>query len=185
MTQPSITIKTPLDDATVDRLRSGDLVSISGVIYTARDAAHERMAAAIAEGRDLPFDPTGQMIYYVGPTPAKPGMVIGSAGPTTASRMDPYTPALIERGLKGMIGKGRRSPAVLAAMKQHRCVYFGAVEGTAALLADCIKSAEVIAYPDLDSEAVRRLEVEDFPAVVVNDIYGGDLYEEGRSRYRR
>ena len=185
MTQPSITIKSPLEDDALDQLRSGDLVSISGVIYTARDAAHARMSAAIAEGRELPFDPVGQVIYYVGPTPAKPGMVIGSAGPTTASRMDPYTPMLIERGLKGMIGKGRRSPEVLASMRKHKCVYFGAVEGTAALLAACIKSAEVIAYHDLDSEAVRRLEVKNFPAIVVNDIHGNDLYEEGRQRYRR
>jgi fumarate hydratase subunit beta len=185
MTRRSTSIQTPLTDESIAELRSGDLVSFSGVVYTARDAAHERMSAAILEGGELPFDPAGQVIYYVGPTPAKPGMVIGAAGPTTASRMDPYTPMLIERGLKGMIGKGRRSAEVRAAIQSYRCVYFGAVEGTAALLAGRIKSAEVIAYPDLDSEAVRRLEVENFPAVVVNDIHGGDLYEEGRKRYQR
>lgn len=185
MSRKPIKIQTPLRGEDIKNLRFGDFVSLSGVIYAARDAAHSRMWDAVNAGQDLPFDPAGQVVYYVGPTPAKPGRVIGSAGPTTASRMDPYTPFLIERGLTGMIGKGRRSPAVREAMARHGCIYFGAVEGTAALLADRIRSAEVVAYEDLDSEALRRLVVEDFPVVVVNDLHGGDLYEEGRKKYQR
>ena len=158
---------------------------ISGTVLTARDAAHERFARAIAAGESLPVDIVGQTIYFVGPTPARPGHVIGSAGPTTASRMDPYSPLLIERGLRAMIGKGRRSPAVKQSMLAHGCVYFGAVEGTAALLSKCIMASEVIAYDDLGTEAVRRLEVVDFPAFVVNDLHGGDLYVEGQARWRR
>jgi fumarate hydratase subunit beta len=154
-------------------------------MVTARDAAHERFAAAISAGEDLPFDPHGQLLYFVGPTPARPGRVIGSAGPTTASRMDPYSPLLIERGLRAMIGKGRRSDAVKRSMHEHGCVYFGAVEGTAALLAQTVVSAEVIAYADLGAEAVHRLEVVDFPAVVVNDLHGGDAYLDGPNRWRR
>jgi fumarate hydratase subunit beta len=178
-------LTTPLSDSDVSRLRAGDFVYFSGVLFTARDAAHERFAETLAQDGSLPFDPRGQVIYYVGPTPAKPGHPIGSAGPTTASRMDPYAPLLIQRGLKGMIGKGRRNDAVVAAMKKYQCVYFGAVEGTAALIARTVQSCQVIAYGDLGTEAVHRLVVKDFPAVVVNDTEGRDLYQEGRNRYRR
>jgi fumarate hydratase subunit beta len=178
-------LTTPLSDGDVSRLDVGDLVYLSGVLYTARDAAHERFAGTLTQGGPLPFDPRGQVIYYVGPTPAKPGHPIGSAGPTTASRMDPYAPLLIQRGLKGMIGKGRRNEAVVAAMKKYQCVYFGAVEGTAALIARTVQSCQVIAYGDLGTEAVHRLVVKDFPVVVVNDTKGRDLYQEGRNQYRR
>ena len=180
-----IDLAVPFRPEDAQDLRAGDSVALSGVIYTARDAAHARFAAAIAAGEPLPFDPADQVIYFVGPTPARPGHPIGSAGPTTASRMDPYSPLLIEHGLRGMIGKGLRSEAVQEAMREHGCVYFGAVEGTAALLARCVKEAEIIAYEDLGAEAIRRLVVEDFPVVVVNDLYGGDLYEEGRKKWRR
>ena len=181
----TIYIETPLTRDTLNVLHSGDQVQIFGVIYTARDAAHERMWQAIQQGKELPFDPKGQIVFYVGPTPAPPGRIIGSAGPTTASRMDPFTPMLIERGLKGMIGKGRRSEKVRKTAMKHGCVYFGAVEGTAALLSDCIQHAEVVAFEDLGPEAVYRLTVNSFPAIVVNDLQGGDLYEEGRNLYRR
>lgn len=180
-----IQLKTPLSPEDIEPLRSGDVVLLSGVMYTARDAAHARMKAAIEAGEPMPFDPEGQVVYFTGPTPARPGHVLGPAGPTTASRMDPYSPLLIERGLRGMVGKGLRSEAVLAAMREHGCAYFGAVEGTAALLADRVKEAEVIAYEDLGAEAIRRLVVEDFSVVVVNDLHGGDLYREGRARWRR
>lgn len=156
---------------------------LSGVIYGARDAAHVRLAETIKANKKIPFNLKRQIIYYVGPTPAKPGHPIGSAGPTTASRMDLYTPLLIERGLKGMIGKGRRSEDVLSAMKKYKCVYFGAVEGTAAIISRTIKSAEIIAYEDLGPEAIYRFVVKDFPVVVINDIYGGDLYQEGKEKY--
>lgn len=180
-----IQLHTPFSIEDVERLRIGDIVNISGPIFTARDAAHKRMSETILKGERLPFDLSGQVIYYVGPTPAKPGRIIGSAGPTTASRMDFYTPVLIERGLKGTIGKGRRSQAVRDAMQKHRCVYFGALEGAAALIAQCVKSVEVIAYEDLGTEAIRHLIVDGFPATVVNDAYGGDLYCEGQGRYRK
>lgn len=178
-------ITTPLTDEAVASLRTGDKVAITGVIYTARDAAHNRMTEALREGAPLPFDIRGQIVYYVGPTPAPPGQVIGSAGPTTSGRMDSYTPPLLALGLKGMIGKGSRSAAVKEAMREHRAVYLAAVGGAGALLARCIKGAQVVAYGDLGPEAVYRLEVEDFPAMVVNDIYGGDLYREGKERYRK
>lgn len=181
----TILLETPLTSDTLNFLRSGDQVQIFGVIYTARDAAHARMWEAIQQGRELPFDPQGQILYYVGPTPPPPGRIIGSAGPTTASRMDPFTPMLIERGLKGMIGKGRRSESVRQAAIAHGCVYFGSVEGTAALLSGCIQDAEVVAFADLGPEAVYRLTVSGFPAVVVNDLHGRDLYEEGRLLYHR
>jgi fumarate hydratase subunit beta len=181
----TVYIETPLTPSTLHGLHSGDQVQIFGVIYTGRDAAHERMYRAIQQGRELPFDPQGQIIFYVGPTPAPPGRIIGAAGPTTASRMDPYTPMLIERGLKGMIGKGRRSERVRQTAMAHGCVYFGSVEGTAALLSDCIQQAEVVAFEDLGPEAVYRLTVAGFPAIVVNDLHGNDLYEAGRKRYRR
>lgn len=184
MTEP-IRITPPLTDAVIDKLKAGDKVSITGVLYTARDAAHKRLVELLDKGGSLPFDIKGQIIYYVGPTPAKPGMVIGSAGPTTSGRMDAYTPKLLSLGLKGMIGKGARSNEVLEAMKRHRAVYFAAVGGAAALIAKSIKKAEVIAYDDLGTEAVRRLEVVDFPAIVVNDASGGDLFVQGVEKYRK
>ncbi len=180
-----IRLTAPLDPEDIRELRTGDIVRLSGTIYTARDAAHARMAEAVAAGEPLPFEPEGQVVYFTGPAPARPGHALGPAGPTTASRMDPYSPLLVERGLLGMVGKGRRSEEVKRAMREHGCVYFGAVEGTAALLARCVKEAEVIAYEDLGTEAIRKLLVEDFPAVVVNDLHGGDLYQEGRERWRR
>jgi len=178
-------LTTPLTDRVVEQLRAGDKVSITGVIYVGRDAAHKRMVAALEAGEPLPFDPRGQIIYYMGPAPAKPGDPIGSAGPTTSYRMDPYTPKMLEAGLKGMIGKGNRSMPVREAMQKHRAVYLGAIGGAGALIAKSIKSATVIAYDDLGAEALRRLEVEDFPAIVVNDIYGGDAYEDGLKQFNR
>jgi fumarate hydratase subunit beta len=178
-------LETPLERRDLEPLESGDVVLLHGVVYTARDAAHARMKDAIEDGEPLPFDPEGQIIYFTGPAPARPGSVLGPAGPTTASRMDPFSPLLIERGLKGMVGKGARSEEVKWSMREHGCVYLGAVEGTAALLADRVKEAEVVAYEDLGPEAVRRLVVEDFPVVVINDLRGGDLYIEGRARWRR
>lgn len=175
----------PLDDETLTDLRTGDSVLLSGPLVTARDAAHARFAEAIERGENLPFDPDGETLYFVGPTPARPGHVIGSAGPTTASRCDPWSPLLVERGLRAMIGKGRRSQTVKDSMREHGCVYLGAIEGTAALLSQCIVAAEVIGYEDLGTEAVRRLEVREFPALVVNDVLGGDLYIEGPARWRR
>jgi fumarate hydratase subunit beta len=177
-------LTTPLKNSDLEKLKAGDTVKISGVIYTARDAAHARLVKLLEEGKELPFDPKGQVIYYVGPTPPKPGKVIGSAGPTTSYRMDPYAPQMIEAGLKGMIGKGSRSKEVKEAIVKHKAVYFAAVGGAAALIAQSIKSAEVIAYEDLGAEAIRRLEVEDFPVIVINDIYGNDLYEIGQKEYR-
>ncbi len=178
-------LKTPLTEEDLKALKVGDMVELSGVIYTARDAAHARLVKLIEEGKELPFDLSGQIIYYVGPTPAKPGKVIGSAGPTTSYRMDPYAPLLIEKGLKGMIGKGGRGDNVKKAIKEHGAVYFAAVGGAAALIAKCIKKSEVIAYEDLGPEAIRRLEVEDLPVIVVNDIYGDDLYEIGQEKFKK
>jgi fumarate hydratase subunit beta len=180
-----VRLETPLGTPDVEPLRSGNLARLYGVVYTARDAAHARMKEAIEKGEPLPFDPEGQVVYFTGPAPARPGSTLGPAGPTTASRMDPYSPLLIERGLRGMVGKGARSEGVQEFMRKNGCVYFGAVEGTAALLADRVEEAEVVAYEDLGPEAVRRLLVEDFPVVVVNDLHGGDLYREGRERWRR
>jgi len=180
-----IRLEAPLLREELEPLRTGDVVRLNGVIYIARDAAHARMKQSIETGKPLPLNPEGNIVYYSGPAPARPGRALGPAGPTTASRMDPYAPLLIERGLRGMIGKGVRSETVIESMREHGCVYFGAVEGTAALLADCVKEAEVIAYEDLGAEAVHRLFVEEFPVVVVNDLYGGDLYREGRERWRR
>jgi len=167
----------PLTDGDVLPLRVGDRVLISGVIYSARDAAHRRMAEALARGDELPFGPTGQIIYYMGPSPAPPGRPIGSAGPTTSYRMDGWAPALYAAGVRATMGKGPRSAEVRRAIREHRALYLAAVGGAGALLARCVKAAEVIAYPDLGPEAVRRLVVEEFPAVVVNDAHGGDLYE--------
>ncbi|MFW0884262.1 Fe-S-containing hydro-lyase [Candidatus Acidulodesulfobacterium sp. H_13] len=176
-------LSTPLTDDTILSLRTGDEVSISGEIYTARDQAHFRLVKLIEENKPLPFDIQGQIIYYVGPTPERPGEVIGSAGPTTSYRMDAYAPTLIKLGLKGMIGKGKRSIEVREAMQKYKAVYFGAIGGAGALISKTIKDAKVIAYEDLLSEAVRKLLVEDFRVVVINDAYGGDLYEDGKKQY--
>jgi len=184
MTEP-ILIKTPLTDKDVEKLKIGDRVMVSGVIYTGRDAAHKRLFDLLKEGKELPFDIRGQIIYYVGPTPAKPGQVFGSAGPTTSYRMDAYAPALMEKGLKGMIGKGMRSDAVKEAMKQHKAIYFAATGGAGALLGKKVKKAEVVAYEDLGPEAIRRLEVENLPVIVINDVKGNDLYIEGERKYRQ
>ncbi len=178
-------IMSPFDTVTVERLTAGTRVLISGVIYTARDAAHKRMVAALDGGEELPFDLHRQTIYYVGPSPARPGRVIGSAGPTTSSRMDIFTPRLMEAGLKAMIGKGGRSAAVREAIGRYRGVYFVTVGGAAALIAGAIKAAEIVAYEDLGTESIRRLEVEGFPAIVGNDTHGGDLFEQGQAAYRR
>jgi fumarate hydratase subunit beta len=178
-------VTSPLDERTIEGLKAGDQVLISGVIYTARDAAHKRLTEALDRGEEPPFNFHGQTIYYMGPSPAKPGGVIGAAGPTTSGRMDPYSPRLISEGLKVMIGKGRRSPEVKQAIKEHKGVYLAAIGGAGALIARSIKKSEVVAYEDLGAEAVRRLEVEDFPATVVNDANGGDLYEEGKAMYRK
>ena len=180
-----ISISAPLSDEVVTGLRSGDKVLIDGIIYTGRDAAHKRLVALLERGESLPFALAGQIIYFVGPTPARPGRAVGSAGPTTSYRMDAYSPRLISRGLKGMIGKGARSKDVIEAMKQYKCVYMAAVGGAGALIAQSIKKSEVIAYEDLGPEAIRRMEVENFPAVVVNDVLGNDLYREGVQRYRK
>lgn len=179
-----IRLRTPLSDEDVEKLKIGDRVLISGIIYTGRDAAHKRLFGLIKEGKGLPFDMKGQIVYYVGPTPAKPGQVLGSAGPTTSYRMDAYSPALLEKGLKGMIGKGMRSEAVKEAMKKFKAVYFAATGGAGALLAKRVKKAEIVAYEDLGPEAIRRLEVEDLPVIVVNDVRGDDLYIEGEKKYR-
>ncbi len=178
-------LSTPLSDQDVEKLRMGDRVLFDGVVYTARDAAHRRLVDLIKEGKELPFDLSGQVIYYVGPSPARPGHVIGSAGPTSSYRMDPSSPYLIAKGLKGMVGKGPRSQGVVDAMMKYKCVYFATVGGAGALLAKAIKKSEVIAYEDLGPEAIRRLEVEDFPAIVAQDVYGGNLYVEGVKRYAR
>ncbi|MFN8507563.1 MAG: Fe-S-containing hydro-lyase [Dehalococcoidia bacterium] len=180
----SIALTTPLTDAVIDGLKVGDHVTFSGVIYTARDAAHKRLIELTKKGEPLPIDLTGQVIYYVGPTPPRPGAVIGSAGPTTAMRLDPYTEPMLELGLKGIIGKGGRGPAVRDAIKNHHALYCIAVGGTGALLNRHIKKAEVVAFEDLGTEAIRRLEVEGFPAIVVNDCRGNDLLEEGKLQYR-
>lgn len=182
MSQP-IKLTTPLTERDVEQLSIGDKVLLSGVLYTGRDAAHKRLFDLLNEGKELPIDITGQVIYYVGPTPARPGRPIGSAGPTTSYRMDPYAPKLIELGLKGMIGKGNRSKAVIDAMKRFKAVYFGATGGAGALIAKRIKKAEVVAYPDLGPEAIQRLEVQDFPLTVINDTRGNDLYAEAIKRY--
>lgn len=177
-------IMLPLTDGDINELKAGDEVLLNGVVYVARDAAHKRIIEALESGEPLPFDIGGQTIYYMGPSPARRGQVIGSAGPTTSGRMDSYSPRLLAEGLKGMIGKGMRSRGVRDAIKQHKAVYFAAVGGAGALASHNIKKSEVIAYEELGAEAVRRLEVVDFPVRVVNDIYGGDLYQEGKARYR-
>lgn len=177
-------ITTPLDKQTALSLKAGDNVTLTGYIYTARDAAHKRMCEALENGLNLPFDIKDQIIYYVGPTPKKEGQVIGSCGPTTSGRMDAYAPRLIELGLKGMVGKGERNSDVVEAMKKHGAVYFGAIGGAGALIAKHIKSSEIIAYDDLGTEAVCRIYVEDFPVTVVIDSYGNNIYEIGRNKYK-
>ena len=176
-------LTTPLTDEVIEQLHAGDKVTLTGTLYVGRDAAHKRLVAALDAGEPLPFDPQGQIIYYMGPSPAKPGQPIGSAGPTTSGRMDPYAPRLMEVGLKGMIGKGNRSQAVKDAIRKYKAVYFAATGGAGALIAKSVKKAEVIAYEDLGAEALWKLEVEDFPATVINDIYGGDAYEDGVRQY--
>jgi fumarate hydratase subunit beta len=178
-------ISTPLSDEDVASLEAGDRVRITGVLYTARDAAHGRLRPLIEKGERLPIDVQGAIIYYTGPSPARPGDVVGSIGPTTASRMDPYTPALLRLGLKATIGKGYRGQAVKDALRQYRAVYLGAIGGAGAVLSRHVKKLEVVAYEDLGTEAIRRLEVEGFPAIVVNDCHGGDLYQDGRQAYAR
>ena len=179
----AISIKAPLSREDARKLKSGDSCLLSGVIYTARDAAHKRLCELVEQGKKLPMDIQNSVIYFVGPTPAKPGEVIGSAGPTTSYRMDAYSPMLIAQGQTGMIGKGKRSAEVINAMKEHGAVYFGAIGGCGALLSQCIKKSEIIAYEDLGAEAIRRLEVEDFPVVVIIDSEGNNLYETGRAAY--
>ena len=176
-------IQLPITREIARTIRSGESCLLSGVIYTARDAAHKRLCELLREGRPLPFDVKDATIYYVGPTPAKPGRVIGSAGPTTSYRMDAYSPAMIAAGETGMIGKGKRSAEVVAAMKQYGAVYFAAIGGAGALLSSCIKTAEIVCYEDLGAEAVRRLEVENLPVVCVIDSEGNNLYETGRTAY--
>ena len=178
-------ITTPLTADTVKNLRAGDVVRITGPVYTARDAAHKRMTEALAAGKPLPFDITGQVVYYVGPSPTKPGEVVGSAGPTTSGRMDKYTPTLIEKGMRGMIGKGSRSKEVIDACVKYGAVYFVAVGGAAAVISQSIKGEEMIAYEDLGPEAIRRYEVEDFPAIVCIDAEGNDFYKAGIAKYRK
>ena len=178
-------LTTPLTDADVESLKAGDRVRITGVLYTARDAAHARLLPLIEQGQPLPIDVKGAIIYYTGPTPPQPGQVIGAIGPTTASRMDKFTPALLKLGLKATIGKGYRSQAVKDALKQFKGIYFGTVGGAGALLSRHIKKAEFVAYEDLGTEAIRRLEVEEFPTIVLNDCHGGDLYQDGQKQYAR
>ena len=178
-------IKTPLRPEDVDKLRAGDKVNLNGFIYTARDAAHKRLVELIKEGKSLPLPLDGQIIYYVGPSPTPPGKPIGSAGPTTSGRMDPYAPVLIEHGLRGMIGKGERAAGVVEAMQKYGAVYFAATGGAAALLSKRITKAEINAYPELGAEAINRLTIENFPVIVAQDRYGGNIYKEGQKRYAR
>ncbi|MEW6657649.1 MAG: Fe-S-containing hydro-lyase [Thermodesulfobacteriota bacterium] len=181
----TVKLTPPLTDKDVEVLEIGDRVLVSGVIYTARDAAHKRLVDLLAAGQVLPVDFKGQILYYVGPSPARPGRVIGAAGPTTSYRMDSYTPTMLQLGCKAMIGKGKRSPEVIAALQQYKAVYLGATGGAGALISQCIKQAQVVAFPELGPEAVHRLEVEDLPAIVINDCQGRDLYEIGIKQYRR
>jgi fumarate hydratase subunit beta len=180
-----IELVTPLSTEMISVLRAGDSVVVTGQVYTARDAAHRRLLDLIASGKEIPIPIEGQVIYYVGPSPAPPGRVIGAAGPTTSYRMDPYTPKLLELGLKGMIGKGKRSKEVIDAMVKYKAVYLAAIGGAGALMAQAVKEAQVVAYEDLGPEAIRRLTVHKLPAVVVNDILGNDLYAEGQRAYRQ
>jgi len=178
-------ITSPIDTEIIEKLTVGTRVLISGVIYAARDAAHRRLIQALDKGDKLPFDLDGQTLYYMGPSPAKPGQVIGSAGPTTSGRMDIYTPRLIALGIRAMIGKGNRSLAVKEAIKKYKAVYFATIGGAGALLAKSIKQVKVIAYEDVGTEAILQLNVENFPAIVANDVYGEDLFEQSKARYQR
>jgi fumarate hydratase subunit beta len=177
-------IQLPMSEIIVENLRAGDSLLLSGVIYVARDAAHKRMIDVLMRGQSLPFDVKDQIIYYMGPSPARPGKVIGAAGPTTSGRMDVYSELLMEQGLKGMIGKGSRSAAVKQSMRKHKTVYFGAIGGAGALLSKTISKCEIIGFKELGAEALRKIEVIQFPVTVINDIYGGDLYLEGKGRFR-
>jgi fumarate hydratase subunit beta len=185
-TEPKVAkhVSLPLSDDLLKELHAGDELLLTGVMYVGRDAAHKRMIEALQAEKPLPVDLKGQVIYFMGPSPAKPGKAIGSAGPTSSYRMDTYSPRLIAEGLKGMIGKGMRSKEVKEAMKKYHAVYLGAIGGAGALISSCIKKVDVVAYEDLGTEALRRIEVEDFSVTVINDMYGGDLYEEGRARFR-
>jgi fumarate hydratase subunit beta len=177
-------LKLPLSEKDIAGLKAGDNVLLTGVMYVARDTAHKRIVDALEKGQKPPFELKGQTIYYMGPAPAKPGHAIGSAGPTSSYRMDSYAPRLMEAGLKGMIGKGQRTQPVLGAIKKDKAVYFAAIGGAGALISKSITKSEIIAYEELGAEAVRRIEVEDFPATVINDIYGGDLYVQGKAKYK-
>jgi fumarate hydratase subunit beta len=181
----TVEVETPLTEERAAALRAGDVVSITGYVYTARDAAHKRLMALLSQGLELPIDLRGQILYYVGPAPAKPGYVSGPAGPTSSSRMDPYTPALLDMGLRGMIGKGFRSKKVIESMKKNGAVYFAAVGGAAAVIARSIKESDLVAYGDLGPEAIRRYYVQDLPAIVVIDSAGNDLYESEPPKYAR
>ncbi len=179
------TIETPVSDEVIAKLKAGDNIYINGFLYTGRDSAHKKLIELVEEGEELPMDIKGQFIYYVGPTPARPGNPIGSAGPTTSYRMDPYAPQLYSLGLKGTIGKGSRSEQVKEALKKYEAVYLASVGGAGALISKSIAEAEVIAYPELGPEAIRKVKVEHFPCIVINDMYGGDLYEEGKNKYKK
>ena len=178
-------IKLPLTEDVIKDLHAGDNVLLSGTVFVARDAAHRLMVESIKQGQPLPFDINGQTIYYMGPSPSRPGQVIGAAGPTTSGRMDTFSPLLIKEGLRGMIGKGNRSRSVKEAIISHKAIYFAAIGGIGALISKRIKKSEIIAYPELGAEAIRKIEVEDFPVTVINDVYGNDLYEQGKARYRK
>jgi fumarate hydratase subunit beta len=178
-------IKTPVSDKTIEKLRAGDKVFITGTLYTGRDSAHKKLIDLVEKGEDLPIDIKGQFIYYVGPTPARPGKSIGSAGPTTSYRMDSFAPTLHKLGLKGTIGKGSRNEEVKESLKKYKAVYLAAVGGAGALISQSIEKAEVIAYPELGPEAIRKVQVKEFPCIVINDMYGGDLYEEGKKQYQK
>jgi len=178
-------VSLPLTEETIKGLKAGNNILLTGVMYVARDTAHKRIVVALDKGEPLPFNVEGQTVYYMGPSPAKPGQAIGSAGPTTSGRMDRYSPRMMAAGLKGMIGKGMRSTEVKEAIQKYGAVYMAAIGGTGALISKSIKKAEVVAYEELGAEAILRIEVEDFPATVINDIYGGDLYDEGKRKYRK
>lgn len=178
-------VELPLSDDVLETLHAGDELLLTGVMYVGRDAAHKRMIEALLAGEPLPVDLKGQVIYFMGPTPAREGKAIGSAGPTSSYRMDAYSPRLLAEGLKGMIGKGMRSAEVKDAIRKYKAVYLGAIGGAGALLSGCIRKVEIVAYEDLGAEALRRIEVQDFPATVINDMHGGDLYEEGKARFRK
>ena len=181
----TVYLNTPIDSNDLIDLQIGDKVFITGTIYTARDAAHKRLVALLDKGEKLPFDPQGQVIYYVGPAPTPPGKAIGSAGPTTSYRMDPYAPALLDVGIKAMLGKGPRDESVINSMIKNKAVYLAAIGGAAVVMANSIKKADIIAYEDLGAEAIRKLEVENFPCIVANDVNGNDIFDEGVKKYKR